>query len=1344
MFTPFIWLFTLYSLTLHSLTHYFLNSQQIIFIMFSTRSQYGTRAGSVQSSSYKGIEKLNSANYSEWQNYAQAKLVKEKLWSIVENFPENPTNAQQANNNLAKAELILMISPCLVHQVGTLGTAKEIWDTLKANHNASALANQFSIYREIHSLSVRKNDMVTYLDKMVQLRSRYLSCGGQMSESDLAMTILIHLPEEYSTTSSILTGGDQDEFKLSNVIAKLKAESSRIHTSTERAHWTTSKRPKFNSNETKKKTRCNTCKKYHIGTCRYLKDKPDKPEIVQQTIEQLNKTTINQENWYIDSCATSHCSNNRDQFVSLKRIMPRQIKTAKKNESFLVKFIGSIKLQIQTTNNQIIETVIENVYYNENFSSNLLSQAKLSMENGFEFHYVGDSVEILHQPSNSKLPIVKQSQFTFLMPTIDAEIAHSVKDAVLWHRRLGHASSAALENVIGKIPKSHLPFCQTCALSKQVRQTYKSNDHRTQSIKVKWHSDIAGPFPEDREGNKWFATFIDDYSRYVFVYLLPQKSDWFKAFERFLKDANIPKNTLREQDYPLIANRRQMFDSTFHKIILRVDNAKEMLSSKVKALCAEYNIEPHPNTPYCKEEHGLAERYMRTLNDIARASRKDADLDEEFWGDAIQCAVYVHNRIPKSILSFKSPFELWNGFPPSYSHLRVFGCKAFAQVPKELRSKLDDHAEETIFLGYLPNIHSYRLMRPNGTIIHRRDVKFDETSQSNYSFPPDSIDGDIDAASENDPPSATSEQSPDPNDSFYIDVPSMTDWASGGEIVNKINSSNVLPGSHVSVSDPVTYKEALSGPEASSWQAALKDEYQSLIENGTWTLVPRPRQRKIIKCKWVFKRKRDVNRSIERYKARLCAKGFTQIKGFDYTETFAPVAKLPTVRLFLAFAAMNAYLVHHMDVKTAFLYARLLEEIFMEQPEGFVDPQKPDHVLKLLKCIYGLKQSPRNWNAKLHQTLLELGLTRSESDWSVYYKHLKDNSLIIVIVFVDDIIIMSKHETEIKQVKEHLMSQYKMSDLGEIKKYLGMHIHYEKEKQQIHLDQSHYIKDLLERFKMETSKEISTPLNTDHQLTVQDDKEEDCPHTTPYREAIGALLYLSLCTRPDIAYSVNLLSQYVSKPKLKHWQGVKRILRYLKGTINHKLILGGEASMNIRCHTNEPANILQGFADADWAGNKTDRKSTSGYVFQLGTSTISWSSTKQAVVAMSTTEAEYVSLSNAAKEALWLRQLLLELKIKPDGIITIYSDNIGAVELSKSTKFHKRSKHIDIKHHFLKELTQESKIIQVQHIPTDEMKADILTKALPKYIHDKQLKYLGCLSFETREGVEVGGSNSDR
>ena len=528
--------------------------------------------------------------------------------------------------------------------------------------------------------------------------------------------------------------------------------------------------------------------------------------------------------------------------------------------------------------------------------------------------------------------------------------------------------------------------------------------------------------------------------------------------------------------------------------------------------------------------------------------------------------------------------------------------------------------------------------------------------------------------------------------------------------------------------DPLNVCEAMSSEDASKWEAAMQEEYDSLMANGTWELAPLPKGRKSVGCKWVFRTKKDASGEVVRHKARLVAKGFSQVAGVDFLETFAPVAKFNTIRCILALGAALDLEIHQMDVKTAFLNGELEEDIYMTQPQGFEVKDFEHLACKLKKSLYGLKQSPRAWYQRIDAFFTKEGFTRSEADHSLYIKQTGEY-LLIVLIYVDDLIILASLLAKLAWLKAKLNEEFMMSDLGELSYCLGVEFERDRKARTITMSQRKYIKEVLKRFNMEECKPIGTPLDVNVKLLKLSVEEfeaiEGEMDGVPYKSGVGSLMYAMVATRADLAFAVSMVSQFMSRAGPTHWSAVKRIMRYLQSTMDTKLCLGGKDM------------TLRGYCDADWAGDANERRSTTGYVFFIGVGAISWNCRRQPTIALSTTEAEYMSTSQSTKEAIWLRKLLADVGFVQEGATTIMCDNQGCIALAKNPTHHSRTKHIDVQHHFIREKL-ESGEISLEYCPTEDMVADVLTKALAKDRHQRLTKAMGLREGNYSQSGSVG------
>jgi histone deacetylase 1/2 len=456
---------------------------------------------------------------------------------------------------------------------------------------------------------------------------------------------------------------------------------------------------------------------------------------------------------------------------------------------------------------------------------------------------------------------------------------------------------------------------------------------------------------------------------------------------------------------------------------------------------------------------------------------------------------------------------------------------------------------------------------------------------------------------------------------------------------------------------PTSIRAALRDDD---WNRAMQEEFDALLSNNTWRLVPRPPDAKVISGKWVFKNKLNPDGTLDRRKARWVLRGDHQRPGIDFDQTFSPVVKPATIRTVLTLAASNGWPVHQLDVKNAFLHGDLQETVYCQQPTGFVDAEHPDHVCLLSKSLYGLRQAPRAWYTSFASHLRTLGFVATRSDSSLFVLH-RGSESVWLLLYVDDIVLAASSMGFLQHIIAALSSAFAMKDLGPLHYFLGIQV--QRIKEGFILHQQHYAEDVLQRAGMLNCKPASTPVDT--KAKVSAGEGELLQDQTFYRRIAGALQYMVL-TRPDLAYAVQQACLHMHAPRDAHWNFVKRILRYVRGTTGHGVLLRASTSTTLTAYT-----------DADWAGCPDTRRSTSGFCIFLGDALVSWSSKRQPVVSRSSAEAEYRGVANAAAECCWLRNFLSELGITVNKASIIFCDNVSAVYLSDNPVHHKRTKHVE-------------------------------------------------------------------
>ncbi|CAL8174177.1 unnamed protein product [Prunus armeniaca] len=647
------------------------------------------------------------------------------------------------------------------------------------------------------------------------------------------------------------------------------------------------------------------------------------------------------------------------------------------------------------------------------------------------------------------------------------------------------------------------------------------------------------------------------------------------------------------------------------------------------------------------------------LVEMAKAMLHEKGLPYYLWAEAVHTAIYLLNRCPTRALGDKTPFEAYSGRKPGLAHLKIFGCLCYVHIPSEVRQKLDAKSTKGIFVGYAICEKGYRVYDlATKKIILSRDVVFDENAAWDWkqmSYKQGSV---INHEEQPDLPNDSSQVTPSrgydhpqsPRTS-YIRSSMRNTQAYDHTPLKWRNLDDVLAQCNLCIMESEKFDKAAKDE---SWMKAMKDELSMTEKNSTWELVDRPADKPIIGVKWVFKTKLNLDGSVQKNKARLVAKGYAQKPGIDYNETFALVARLDTIRTLVALAAQKNWKLYQLDVKSAFLNGVLEEEVYVDQPDGFVVKGSEDKVYKLHKALYGLKQAPRAWYDEIDTYFAQCGFTKSQSEATLYTKTRGEAEILTVSIYVDDIVYTGSSQSMLEEFKQDLMVKYEMTDLGLLHHFLGMGVI--QTHTSIFLHQKKYAAALVSKFGLHECKPVSIPLVTTERLSKEDGS--GLANEEQYRKIVGSLLYLT-ATRPDILYASSLLARFMHCPTNKHYGIAKRVLRYIQGTLDYGLeyVKGRNA-------------MLIGYCDSDWSGSVNDSKSTSGYAFSFGSGVFAWASVKQNSVALSTAEAEYISASEATAQAIWLRFVLEDFGEFQAEATPLHCDNTAAIAITKNPVFH--------------------------------------------------------------------------
>ena len=1014
----------------------------------------------------------------------------------------------------------------------------------------------------------------------------------------------------------------------------------------------------------------------------------------------LTSTTNNI--WYFDSGCSRHMTGDKNMFTSLNDYNGGSVTFGDGKKG---KVIGKGNIALPGI------PIMNNALYVEGLKANLISISQLC-DSGFNVNFAKEGCNVIDNNND----IVSQGKRTSdncycVSISISCHLSN-VEQIELWHQRLGHINYKDLKLLdklsairglpsLGKIPSS---ICEPCQLGKQIRAAHKSKKYLSTNHALELlHIDLMGPMQNTSlGGKKYIFVCVDDFSRFTWVGFLKEKSEAFDIFKTLIIKIQVEKND--------------------RVVRLRSDHGKEFENTLFDDFCAANGISHEFSAPITPQHNGVVERKNRVIQEMARVMLYSKDVPKNLWAEAVSTACYIINRVYLRPGTHQTPYEIWKGKKPSINYFHVFGSKCFILRDRQHLGKFDSKSEKGIFVGYSMTSKAYRvynfrtknIMESTNVVIddiEKQDIPKEpiennilelEEEELSENISKSICDHNIDVSSNNNSIDVSCDNSDLNIVENTVETPhipfkktniikeAILGDANKGVQTRRQLVSQLTYTCYISKIEPKNIKEALTDD---FWISAMQDELNQFVRNDVWDLVPRPENANVVGTKWIFRNKSDEKGIVIRNKARLVAQGYSQVEGVDFDETFAPVARLESIRLLLCIACALKFKLHQMDVKTAFLNGYLQEEVFVEQPKGFEDPHNLTHVYKLKKALYGLKQAPRAWYDRLTQYLISKNYVRGTIDKTLFVKR-DEGNIFVAQIYVDDIIFGSTCELKVKEFIDIMSSEFEMSMVGELNYFLGLQV---KQKDDgMFITQAKYAKNLVKKFGLENAKIYNTPMST----TVKISKDDSgiSVDSKLYRSMIGSLLYLT-ASRPDLCYSVGVCARFQSDPKESHLQAVKRIIRYVNGTLDYGL-----------WYSMDTTTDLVGYSDADWAGTIDDRKSTSGGCFYLGNNLVSWFSKKQNSISLSTAEAEYIAAGSASTQLLWMKQMLEDYGIK-QGMLTLYCDNTSAINISKNPVQHSMTKHIQIRYHFIRELV-EDKTLNLEYISTENQLADIMTKTL--------------------------------
>ncbi|CAL9026795.1 unnamed protein product [Prunus brigantina] len=1327
---------------------------------------------------------FSGENYEFWRIKMTTIFKSLGLWSLVEKGIPAPDSkkkntAEEASEEEPDAEMIAVlmrdakalgiiqnaVSDQIFPRIANADSAKMAWNLLHGEYHGGDQIRSVKLQnlrREFEYMRMREGEQLSaYLTRLNELINQMKTFGEVLSNERLVQKVLISLSRVYDPICLVIENTKSlESVELQEVIAILKSQEqqfdmhnvdtaekafgsfsvetkgqnkngSQTGSAKSQKNWKSNNKPWESRQKPQQsgaaqtsngsqhvhqdgvKPQCKVCSKFHFGECRYKgqskcykcdrfghwardctanKGMQKANNASQVEVKgnlffascAISEKSANGE-WYVDSGCSNHMTGNKELLIDINPNVTGKVQMPT-GELVSIAGMGTLVLDTNFGTKHIKE-----VMYLPGLRENLLSVGQMD-EHGYHLVFGSNMCSIFDDASLENLIMKVEMRKNRCYPlslssnsyvALRAGVSHSTW---LWLKRMGHLHFKGLSQLKENEMVHGLPHleavdgvCGGCQLGKQHREWFPKNQAwRARTPLELIHMDLCGPMQnESLAGNKYFMLLIDDFTRMTWVYFLRYKSDALNCFRKFKSMVEL--------------------QSGYKVKCVRSDKGGEFTSSEFNKLCEDAGIQRQFTMAYTPQQNGVVERKNRIVVEMAKAMLHEKGLPYYLWAEAVHTAVYLLNRCPTKALRDKTPFEAYSTRKPGVAHLKVFGSVCFVHKPEENRQKLDAKNTRGVFVGYATCEKGYRVFDPvTRKLILSRDVVFDEGATWNWK-----------EAAENSVIMVNEEEQPRNSQVEVFETPTgnrnsgfrpieLGSYEGSSRASSSLEASqnfdhtplkwrkldDILAQCNLCTIEPEKFDEAVKDE---SWMKAMKDELNMIEKNDTWELVDRPMDKPVIGVKWVFKTKLNLDGSVQKNKARLVAKGYSQKPGVDYNETFAP------------------------------------EEVYVDQPEGFVMKGSESKVYKLHKALYGLKQAPRAWYSEIDGYFAECGFTKSQSEATLYVKARGEASILIISIYVDDIVYTRNDQEMLEDFKKDMKEKYEMTDLGLLHHFLGMGVI--QTPTSIFIHQKKYATTLLNRFGLSECKPVSIPLVTSEKLSKDDGS--GLASEEQYRWIVGSLLYLT-ATRPDIMFAASLLARFMHCPTSKHLGTAKRVLRYVKGTLDYGLeYVKGKGA------------VLIGYCDSDWSGSVDDNKSTSGYAFSFGSGVFAWASVKQNCVALSTAEAEYISASEATTQAVWLRFVLEDFGELQTEATPLHCDNISAIAITRNLVFHQKTKHIDRRYHFIKDALQEG-VVDLIYCPTNEQLADIFTKALAKdrfcYLREK----LGVKSAHNLKGsVEI-------
>ena len=1041
--------------------------------------------------------------------------------------------------------------------------------------------------------------------------------------------------------------------------------------------------------------------------------------------------TFEKDTWIADSGASTHMCNSDEGMYQCVATPNQFIKVGNGDKLAILKK-GMKRCTIIQKNGSKINITLHNVYHVPKLWYNLFSLME-ALRHGWKLGNKGMNITITSKRKHIefdrifKCPTGHLNGVKIQTETDTSLISKEIKKIKMFqvdaHNKLMHTNAETVkltaDKLNWKLVNSDKYNCIPCAKGKaKQKKILKITESKGTRIGERLFIDISWVNVESYGGSRYWAIVVDDFSNFKWCVFMKRKSQLKNKIIPILKELNLRNQTVTK---------------------IRCDNAGENYKLKEACIDTKMNILFEFTAPNSPQYNGKVERAFATAYSKIRATLNYAGLTtltkKRIWSECAATVIKIENILIKD-KNKKCPYELMFGHMPNYiEDLRTFGEIAIVRDNgNKLKGKLSDRGLEAMFVGYsehhAKNVYRFLNLKTN-RIMTSRDVTWMHLLYKDYIKEKESdtreivvddynanvkyLDNEISEAPKK-IPRAIRELQTSYNDAEQIFKDTLNEEGIAFMGFALASESVTYPDEPTTFQDAWHHKDA---QEREGWRKAIKKEFHDMMKRGVWRRIKRsevPSDRRTIGSKWVFKRKRDG-----RYRARLCGLGYTQVAGVDFNANFAPVVNDVTFRLLLVIKMMNNWNAELIDIETAFLHGEMEELIFMDLPEGLnviegIDENNDDDCVILDKCIYGTVQSARQWAKKFKQTLKKLNFNVSLLD-PCLMSRTDEHGMTILCIYVDDVLIIGNQEAIDETIKD-IEKEFDIRKEGKLNDYLGCIIEFSDDNTSGTIHQPHILKKLEKKFvnHVKRIRKYETPSAPgSHLLRPKDnDLKLNNIEQAMYRSGIGMLLYLTKHTRPDIANAVREHSRMMDGATMEQYNSLLRIIKYVIDTKNHTL------KLKIDRNDKNIFNI-KGYSDSDYAGNKDDRKSITGLIVYCGGVPIAWKSKGQKAVSLSSTESEYYAMSELCSEIIYIKQLLEFLQIDINYPIIIRVDNVGAMFLANNPVLSQRTKHISVRHHFVREFIEDG-ILKIVFVKSKMNHADIFTKNLSRDLFEQHKK----------------------